>query len=199
MAYTLHAVNHILKTRTKILNNNRKHEKLEAGDDGLRDQGLCRPKVLIVVPFRESCRRVVAIMEKLLFPKSKGNVANKKRFAEDFPDIETARKSKSDDYYETFAGDINDSFKIGLALTKKTLKLYTDFYNSDIIIASPLGLRLILGVEGERDRNYDFLNSIEVMIFDQTEIFLMQNWDHILCIMGNILYLVLKKKKKEVF
>ena len=54
------------------------------------------------------------------------------------------------------------SFKLGIAVTKKTLKLYTDFYNSDIIIASPLGVRLVLGTEGEKDRNYDFLNSIEV-------------------------------------
>ena len=37
-------------------------------------------------------------------------------------------------------------------------------------------------MDGEKDRNYDFLNSIEVLIMDQSEIFLMQNWDHILSI-----------------
>ena len=185
-SYTAHALNHVLKTRTKILNNNQKHEKRDDNDEALRDQGLCRPKVLIVVPFRESCRRVVNLMEKMLFPQSKGNVANKKKFAVDYPDIETARKNKSDEYYETFAGDINDSFKLGLAVTKKTLKLFTDFYNSDIIIASPLGLRLTLGAEGDQVRNYDFLNSIEVMIFDQAEIFKMQNWDHIYGLLDDI-------------
>lgn len=61
--------------------------------------------------------------------------------------------------------------------------MYADFYSSDIIIASPLGLRYTIGAEGEPDRNYDFLASIELLIFDQTEIFLMQNWDHVLHIM----------------
>jgi Utp25, U3 small nucleolar RNA-associated SSU processome protein 25 len=33
----------------------------------LRDQGLVRPKILMLVPFRESARRIVEIMIKLLF------------------------------------------------------------------------------------------------------------------------------------
>ena len=33
-----------------------------------RDQGLTRPKVLIVVPFREAARRIVEIMIQLLNP-----------------------------------------------------------------------------------------------------------------------------------
>lgn len=57
--YCLHVVNHVLKTRSKILHHN---EKLLKKSDGLvpdeyRDQGLVRPKVVILVPFKESCFR----------------------------------------------------------------------------------------------------------------------------------------------
>lgn len=58
--------------------------------------------------------------------------------------------------------------------------MYAEFYSADIIIASPLGLRFVIGAEGEPERDYDFLASIELLIMDQTEIFLMQNWDHLL-------------------
>lgn len=53
-------------------------------------------------------------------------------------------------------------------------------------MASPLGLRTIIGAEGEAERDYDFLASIEVLILDQTELFLTQNWDHIIHIFNHI-------------
>lgn len=66
------------------------------------------------------------------------------------------------------------------------LQLYADFYSSDIIISSPLGLRLVVGAEGEAERDYDFLASIEMLILDQTELFLMQNWDHLIHILDHL-------------
>jgi len=187
MAYTIHALNHILKTRTKILNNNAKHDAREESDEKLRDQGFTRPKILIIVPFKESCRKIVEMMISLLFPNQKGGVANRKRFNEDYAKIETARKDKPDDYYDTFQGNIDDSFKLGIGVTKKTLKLYTDFYSSDIIISSPLGLRMITGVEGEdKKTDTDFLSSIELLVVDQAEVVMMQNWDHVATVMNQM-------------
>jgi len=187
MAYTLHALNHILKTRTKILNNNAKHLAREENDEKLRDQGFTRPKILIVVPFKESCRKIVEMMIQLLHPNEKGGVANRKRFNEEYAKVETARKDKPDDYYDTFQGNIDDSFKLGIGVTKKSLKLYTDFYNSDIIISSTLGLRMVTGVEGEdRNTDTDFLSSIELLIVDQAEVLMMQNWDHLATVINQM-------------
>lgn len=186
-AYTLHALNHILKTRTKILNNNAKHEAREGSEEKLRDQGFTRPKILIVVPFKECCRKIVELLISLLHPSEKGGVANRKRFNEDYAKIETKRKDKPDDYYEIFQGNIDDSFKLGIGVTKKSLKLYTDFYSSDIIISSPLGLRMVTGVEGDdKKTDTDFLSSIELLIVDQADVIMMQNWDHLMTVVNQM-------------
>ncbi|KAF4532195.1 hypothetical protein B566_EDAN002257 [Ephemera danica] len=110
-------------------------------------------------------------------------VMNYKRFAEEFGGSELALPRKNprpEDYEQIFSGNTEDDFRIGITVTKKCLKLYADFYDSDLIIASPLGLRMIVGAEGEASRDYDFLASIEVLVADQADIFLQQNWDHLL-------------------
>lgn len=56
--YCLHAVNHVLKTRAKILlHNSRLVNRAAEVPDEFRDQGLVRPKVLILLPFRDSALR----------------------------------------------------------------------------------------------------------------------------------------------
>ena len=192
LVYSIHALNHILKTRTRILNHNYKISR-HIGDEEYRDQGLTRPKVLILVPFRDSVLKIVKILISLMFGDSKDrsekkpNVMNAKRFFKEFsPDEDIKLYNKPEDYELTFAGNTDDSFRIGISVTKKSLKLYSDFYSADIIIGSPLGLRLIIGAEGDAERDYDFLSSIEMVIMDQTDVFLMQNWEHILHIMKYI-------------
>ena len=55
---------------------------------------------------------------------------------------------KPSSYTAMFAGNTDDCFRVGVAVSGKVLRLYADFYSSDIIIASPLGLRTVLGAEG---------------------------------------------------
>ncbi|KAJ8714064.1 hypothetical protein PYW08_007684 [Mythimna loreyi] len=186
--YCLHVVNHMLKTRTKILHHNAKISKKNDLSDEYRDQGLVRPKVLIMVPFKDAAYRIVKTLIEILVPKEAGEVVNKKRFEDDFTGgelIMPRKNPKPEDYELMFSGNTEDTFRLGMTVTKKTLKLYTDFYSSDIIVTSPLGLRMIVGAEGEEDRDYDFLASIEVLVMDQTDVFLMQNWDHLLHVLDH--------------
>jgi U3 small nucleolar RNA-associated protein 25 len=53
-AYCLHAANHVMKTRTRILHHNAKMTNKIDVPDKFRDQGFVRPKVLILVPFKDS-------------------------------------------------------------------------------------------------------------------------------------------------
>ncbi|XP_066467854.1 U3 small nucleolar RNA-associated protein 25 homolog [Tiliqua scincoides] len=191
--YCLHALNHVLKANAQVLGNNakRRDQKPGADDDAFRDQGLTRPKVLIVVPFRESALRVVQLFISLLEAASqkKIDVSNKKRFKGEFgslPDEKPPNLKRPEDYEAVFAGNIDDHFRIGLAVLQKSIRLYAPFYSSDIIIASPLGLRTVIGAEGEQKRDYDFLSSIELLIMDEADIYLMQNWEHVLHLMKHI-------------
>ncbi|XP_011496287.1 PREDICTED: digestive organ expansion factor homolog [Ceratosolen solmsi marchali] len=193
--YCLHIINHVLKTRTKVLHHNAKIKKaklMSVSDipEEYRDQGLVRPKILILVPFRYSCLKIVELLISIFIVEEKGeSVINKNRFMKDFGSNEIImpkKNPKPEDYEQTFTGNIDDTFKIGISITKKALKLYSDFYSSDIIIASVLGMRMTIGAEGEEERDYDFLASIELLIIDQIELFLMQNWDHLLHIFNHL-------------
>ncbi|GBB95965.1 hypothetical protein RclHR1_02650036 [Rhizophagus clarus] len=180
--YALHALNHIYKVRNRILKNNEKLNKAHAAGkdiDEMRDQGFTRPKVLILLPFRNSAMNLAEILIKL---SGKDQQENQKRFFESYgitPEQDKIDPKKPADFLATFKGNIDDMFRIGIKFTRKSMKFHAEFYSADIIIASPLGLRMIIGAEGDKKRDFDFLSSIEVIIVDQCDTFLMQNWDHV--------------------
>ncbi|XP_075386003.1 U3 small nucleolar RNA-associated protein 25 homolog [Tenrec ecaudatus] len=192
--YCLHAINHVLKANGRVLGNNsrRRSQKFGVGDDDdFRDQGLTRPKVLVVVPFREAALRVVQLFISLLEGDSKKKiiVSNKKRFKGEYgsdPDERPPNLKRPEDYEAVFVGNIDDHFRIGVAILQRSIRLYAPFYSSDILIASPLGLRTIIGGEGEKKRDFDFLSSVELLIIDQADIYLMQNWEHVLHLMNHM-------------
>ncbi|XP_042645677.1 U3 small nucleolar RNA-associated protein 25 homolog isoform X2 [Tyto alba] len=192
-AYCLHALNHVLKANAQVLSNNAKRRDQKPGSDSddYRDQGLTRPKVLMIVPFRECALRIVHIFISLLEgnDKRKIDVSNKKRFKGEFgsdPEEKPPNLKRPEDYEAVFAGNIDDHFRIGVAILQKSMRLYAPFYSSDIIIASPLGMRTIIGAEGEKRRDFDFLSSIEILVIDQADIYLMQNWEHVLHLMKHM-------------
>mmetsp|Transcript_28697 Transcript_28697/g.60591 ORF Transcript_28697/g.60591 Transcript_28697/m.60591 type:complete len:620 (-) Transcript_28697:536-2395(-) len=124
-------------------------------------------------------------------------------------------KQKGAEWNELFADDINsdDDFKMGMSLTpnvvktaggkKKSkhaggknaagagasgvnVKLFAEFYRSDIIFASPLGLKMATtsnNPDGDGDddeeADVDFLSSIDICLVARSDVLLMQNWDHL--------------------
>lgn len=72
-----------------------------------------------------------------------------------------------EEFRELMSGNVDDCFRLGIGIAKKSLKLFTPFGESDIILASPLGLRIIIGDESETTHEADFLASIEILILDK--------------------------------
>lgn len=57
------------------------------------------------------------------------------------------------------------------------IELDTGLYDSDIMLVSPLSLRLLTGIDGEKKADedkkvdFDFLSSVEFLVLDQAEAF----------------------------
>ncbi|KAJ1300479.1 hypothetical protein OPQ81_005293 [Rhizoctonia solani] len=159
----------------------------------VRDQGFTRPTVLILLPFRNSALAFVNLLisaleayhntksEKTAPPKTE----NYSRFQSEYglpPGAEDKLLNAEpgtypSDHVRNFAGNTDDAFRFGIRLSNKGKgwRLFSGFLNSDIIIASPLGLRM--GIE--REGLPDFLSSLEIMLVDQLDCLTMQNWAHL--------------------
>ena len=216
----LHLINHVLKTRARVLSHN---EKLKQNPDlDYRDQGFTRPKVLMIVPFRESVRRIINCFENLLLVNDDTEetdqiqISHRKRFKEEYgngeldaPQTDGKFQRTSNEYNEIFTGNVDDHFRLGISVTKKSLKFFQSVYKSDFLIVSPVGLRTLLekrrrkrkreqssdnsdddDEEEEENPNHtstaDFLSSIECVYIDQLDILSMQNLDHLFYIFNNL-------------
>lgn len=177
--YSMHILNHIYKTRDRVLKNN---AKLSAAEDSMdveyRDQGFTRPKVLVLLPTRNAAWKFV---NKMTDVSGLSQVENRKRFKDAFYHEGMPPQNKPEDFRKLFAGNIDDMFCLGVKFTRQATKLYSSFYNSDLIVASPLGLKLVIGHEKDKSKkqDYDFLSSIEVLLLDQAEGMYMQTWDNV--------------------
>lgn len=74
--YCLHSLNHMLKTRSRIIHHNAKLNEASTPDgivpDTYRDQGLTRPKVLLMLPNRNAAYNVVNTFIHLLQGENSG-------------------------------------------------------------------------------------------------------------------------------
>ncbi len=176
--YLLHILNHITKTRDLVLKNNAKKAVTPDIDPDslIRDHGFTRPKCLILLPSRNACYELVNKLAKLSGCQQE---ENKKKFKAQFFEDSQPPENKPDDFRHTFKGNVNDMFVMGVKFTRTALKLYSSFYKSDLIIASPLGLLLIANSDDKKKRDFNFLSSIEITIIDQINFIQMQKWENL--------------------
>ncbi|CAN0892507.1 ATP-dependent RNA helicase DEAH13 [Linum grandiflorum] len=203
-AYLMHTLNHVFKSRDLVKKNDSKVAKLQESsesdfliDDAVRDRGFTRPKVLIILPIRHIALRVVKRLIQLTPPAYKANVEYMDRFLEKFGSqddqapldeeelkiiqhVKSKKPQKPSDYEALFGGNSDDDFMVGIKFTRKSIKLFSDFYSSDVIVASPLALwAKIDKVWAKTEEDFDYLSAIEVSIVDHADVIAMQNWDHL--------------------
>lgn len=211
----LHALNHVISSNHDITSHNNRIRELKSKegedidpDEEWRDQGYTRPKVLILLPTRSTAFSFVQTMLKLIGTES--SIENIDRFEGEFGNfdkndetderVKKILEAKGEDWNQLFADHINsdDDFKVGISFAAKkakkkkssdeglAMKIYSDFYHSDIIIASPLGLKMAVTTDDEEDDDADFLSSIEMIFALRTDVMLMQNWDHVVNLMDRM-------------
>jgi hypothetical protein len=211
----------------------------EQSEHNMRDQGFTRPRLLILCPFRSSAKRIVHSLMSILGENT--SAANMDKFAMEYADPEpdsddeinmtnaTKKKRSKDqakgkgptekpwDWQQTFQGNVDDDFKLGIQVNPGHgkgqgdekgvfLRMFSDFFISDIIVASPLGLKLIMdrdddmndAINHDQDSsktknkykpngpNADFLSSIEQVIIHQADVLYLQNWEHVNYILSNL-------------
>ncbi|XP_071924623.1 protein NUCLEOLAR FACTOR 1-like isoform X3 [Coffea arabica] len=211
-------LNHVLRTRILISKNDAKVADAQGqggilNGDGFLDHGFTRPKVLILLPLASIAFWVVKRLIQLTPSKHKVNIEHMDRFTEEFgsggveseeedEDVENSKRKKSSkpsDFQSLFGGNNNDHFMIGIKYMGRKIKLYADFYSSDIIVASPLGLITKIGAaEVEKEKDIDYLSSIEVLIIDHADVILMQNWSHVNTVVEQLNRLPVKQHGTDI-
>ncbi|KAF5179975.1 U3 small nucleolar rna-associated protein [Thalictrum thalictroides] len=113
--------------------------------------------------------------------------------------LKSQNTSKPSDFQSLFGGNNNDRFVIGIKFTRRSIKLYSDFYSSDIIVASPMGIVTKIGqAEYDKEKDVDYLSSIEVLIIDHADVISMQNWSYLNSVVEELNHIPSKQHGTDV-
>lgn len=157
--HTHDRLHYIRRTRNRVLKNN-DYLARHGGSGGFqretRDQGFTRPKILLLVPFRSSAlawiQMVIATSPTDLPPRDMdrfiGDYSLPAGAIDKLADEAFAQSRYPADHRETFKGNIDDDFRIGVKFTRKEIRLFSNFYSADMIVASPVGLRTLIEKDG---------------------------------------------------
>ena len=208
-----------LETHTTLDNTDDNNDSM---NDYLRDQGYTRPRILILCPFRSIAFKIVKQLKEIYgnnttfssydkFINEYSYIDIQNDFDNDLENENESKKQKkpqkqSEDYESIFTKqNVDDDFKLGIQINPGQgkglnsvekgcyIRLYSDFLLSDIIIASPLGLRLIIeknetsksdeniknDIKSKLKSNSDFLSSLEIVLLHQCDILSQQNFEHV--------------------
>ena len=209
LVYVGHVINVVLKSKMRIgehQNLLKKMTEIEREQADMRDRGVVRPHVLVMLPMRKDAHELMFIMLKVLEGDDRTlMVDNKKKFCDEYEqleldeqiDIDTYQK-KPDDYKKLFTGLKTDDFRFGMTLTKNNVRFFSAFNSSDVIIGSPAGLRMVIGTEGESHHQFDFLASMQLVVADGVDVFQQQSWENLLHVYKH-LHMQPKEMKCDIF
>ncbi|KAI9637456.1 uncharacterized protein MKK02DRAFT_23689 [Dioszegia hungarica] len=194
-AAVVHALNHVLKTRRKIIRNNEKLAHAAAAGpnaaipDSPRDQSFTRPKVLLLLPLRSIALHYLTAHLLPLAPPGT-QIENQRPFINSFsipsdstdPLASTSAVSQFPiDHLVNFRGNSDDNFRFGIKITRKAWRIVmmpaneAKLMDCDILIGSPLGFKMM----AEKEGSTDLLGSLEIVVADSLDVMMMQNWDHV--------------------
>ncbi|BBG92814.1 hypothetical protein Prudu_000653, partial [Prunus dulcis] len=167
-------LNHVFRTRDLVMKNDAKVSKRQEtddneilADDNFLDHGFTRPKVLIILPIASIALRVVKRLIQLTPSAHKVNVEHMDRFSREFGTEEDHDNE-----------DEKEIPQVTMTTEMRSIKLYSDFYTSDMIVASSVGLlKKIDEAKVNKEKDVDYLSSIEVLIVDHADVITMQNWN----------------------
>jgi U3 small nucleolar RNA-associated protein 25 len=146
-------IDHTGRKRRRVLKNNVRlsHAQKATPNDlpeDVQDQGFTRPSILILLPFRSSATNWFHALTSHT-PSPQYQVENQSRFLSEYglPPGAVDKLASAEpgtypaDHVDAFKGNVDDNFRIGVKMTRKSVKMFTEFYGCDIVMASPLGLR----------------------------------------------------------